>query len=75
MILKIHDLNVAVGGEIAFSHSLASCGTVVDGQEQASWMRATVGYRRVDGRWMIVHEHWSVPFDPESGRALVELEP
>jgi ketosteroid isomerase-like protein len=38
-------------------------------------MRGTVGYRRTGGRWLIVHEHYSVPFDPESGKALLRLEP
>jgi len=27
-------------------------------------MRVTVGYRRIDGQWKVVHEHVSVPFNP-----------
>ena len=29
-------------------------------------------YRRA---WRIAHEHFSAPFDPESGKALFDLEP
>lgn len=36
---------------------------------------ATLGCRRIDGRWLIVHDHESVPFDPASGQALIDLEP
>ena len=76
MILEIHDLSVTVAGDLAFSHNLARCGgREADGTEKTSWMRATFCYRRAGGRWLIVHEHWSAPFDPMSGKALLDLEP
>jgi len=34
-----------------------------------------VGYRKIDGTWLVAHEHSSVPFDPESGMAALDLEP
>jgi len=37
-------------------------------------MRETVGFRRTGRAWRTVHEHFSAPFDPESGKALFELE-
>ena len=36
-------------------------------------MRVTVRFRKTNGTWMIVHEHFSAPFDPESGKALLDL--
>ncbi len=39
------------------------------------WVRATLGCRRIDGRWLITHDHESVPFDPASGQALTDLAP
>ncbi|HEX8345849.1 MAG TPA: nuclear transport factor 2 family protein [Actinoplanes sp.] len=27
------------------------------------WHRSTLGLRRIDGDWVIVHEHQSVPFE------------
>jgi hypothetical protein len=38
------------------------------------WARATVCYREIDGKWMITHEHESVPFDVNSGKASLDLE-
>lgn len=29
-----------------------------------TWLRMTVGYRRIHSRWKVVHEHWSLPFNP-----------
>jgi PhnB protein len=39
-------------------------------------VRATVGLRKIDGKWSIVHEHLSVPFYMDgSYRAAVDLKP
>ncbi len=76
MIFEIHDLDIAAADDVAFSHALTRCGAQDEnGKEKASWMRATVGYRKISGKWMVVHEHWSAPFDMESGKALFDLEP
>jgi len=33
------------------------------------WMRATLCCcRSIDGRWLIKHDHESVPYDPTSGQ-------
>lgn len=31
--------------------------------------------RKIDSKWMIVHEHDSVPFDMETGKASIDLKP
>lgn len=28
-----------------------------------------------DGRWKVVHEHVSMPFDMETGKAMLDLKP
>jgi ketosteroid isomerase-like protein len=39
-------------------------------------VRATVGLRRIGGRWQVTHEHSSVPFYMDgSYRAAVDLQP
>jgi ketosteroid isomerase-like protein len=76
MTFEAHDLEVAASGDVAFGHYLCFCGgTNEKGEEQSGWMRATVCHRRVGGRWRIVHEHFSAPFDPPSGKALFDLKP
>ena len=75
MIFEIHDLNVVAGNDVAFSTALTRCGgTSEDGEEKSGWMRMTTGYRRIDGKWVIVHEHFSAPFDMETLKIL-DLEP
>lgn len=73
---EIRDLEVVAGAEVAFAYYLYHVsGTLTDGSEVKMWVRSTLGLQKRDGEWRIVHEHDSVPFDPESGRALVDLQP
>jgi uncharacterized protein (TIGR02246 family) len=76
MTFEIHGLNIVADRDVAYSHCLCRCGaTDESGEEKTSWMRGTTCYRRIDGRWKIVHEHFSAPFDPTSGKALFDLKP
>lgn len=73
---EIHDLDITARDGLAFCHALNRCGgTGEDGQEKVCWMRMTVCYGKIDGDWKVVHEHFSSPFDMQSGKALFELQP
>lgn len=73
---EVHELGVSADEEIGFAHYVARCGgTGPDGEMKTGYMRATVCCRRIDGKWLIVHEHYSAPFDMESGKALMDLTP
>jgi ketosteroid isomerase-like protein len=73
---EIRDLSITTGAGVAFCHSLNRySGTQADGGEINMWVRATFGFRKIDGTWMVTHEHQSVPFDPESGKASLDLKP
>ena len=73
---EVRDLAVTAGGDVAFCHSLNRVdATTTDGQRIDMFWRATSCFRRVDGRWMVTHEHSSVPFDMESGKASLALKP
>jgi len=39
------------------------------------WVRMTLSLAKIDGAWAITHEHASVPFDAQSRRASLDLEP
>jgi len=70
------DLSVTEGDDVAFAHSLNHVdATTTAGQKIDMWWRATVCFRKLDGRWMVVHSHTSVPFDMASGQASVGLRP
>ena len=73
---EIAELDVAAGQDVAFSHGLNHVSaTKTDGQKLDMWWRATVCYRKLDGKWMITHEHSSVPFDMTTGKASLDLKP
>ena len=73
---EMADLSIATGGDIAYCHSLNRVsGTKVGGGGLVMWWRATVCWRRVGGTWRVAHEHSSVPFDPQSAMAALDLEP
>ncbi len=73
---EMRDLTVTVGDGVAFAYSLNRCGgTDENGEEKASWMRGTICLEKIDGAWKVVHEHYSAPFDMESGKAMFDLVP
>lgn len=73
---EVRDLRITTGDDVAFCHSLNRISaTRQDGQHVDMWVRATVCFRKLGGTWMLTHEHSSVPFDGESGKASLELKP
>lgn len=73
---EVRDLSVKAGDETAFCHYLYRVsGTMKNGSEVDMWVRSTICFRKTDGAWVVAHEHTSVPFDAESGKASVDLKP
>ncbi len=73
---EIRDLEITTDNDVAFCHYLYQVsGTLTDGGKINMWVRATVCFRQIDGKWMIIHEHQSVPFDAETGKASLDLKP
>ena len=69
-------MSIAAGDDVAFCHSLNRViGTKVDGNKIDMWWRATVCLHKVGGKWIVTHEHQSVPFNVESGRPSLDLKP
>jgi len=67
----VRDLAIAAADDLAFGHSLNRIsGTLRNGRESGFWLRWTTCYRKIDGRWLIVHEQLSVPVE-QIGRAHV----
>jgi uncharacterized protein (TIGR02246 family) len=59
---EIHELEVIAGSEVAFAFATMGCaGPGSDGMPEPLDFRLTIGLKKVDGRWMIAHEHHSVP--------------
>jgi uncharacterized protein (TIGR02246 family) len=73
---EMHDLSITVGDDVAFSHSLNRIsGTMNNGQQTDLWLRWTACFRKIGGKWLIVHHQNSVPVDLEHGKAVLDLKP
>ena len=70
------DLSITAGDSVAFSHSLSHVSaTKTDGGQLDMWWRTTLCFRKIDEKWMVTHEHNSVPLDVESGKASLDFKP
>lgn len=75
-VFDINQLHIVAEQRVGYAHYLIRCGhRDADGNEKASWMRVSVGLRHTAAGWKIAHEHFSAPFDMESGKALFDLKP
>lgn len=73
---ELRDLAITAGDDVAFSHSLNRiAGTMKNGRKTDLWLRFTACYRKIDGKWLIVHLQASVPADLATGKAAVDLKP
>ncbi len=69
-------LRVVADATVAFSHSLSHVtGRLKTGAQVDMWFRTTLGFEKRGDRWLIVHDHGSDPFDPDSGQASLDLKP
>ena len=60
----IQDLGITTDGKLAWSHSIQHAKwTGTDGKPFEMTVRVTDCYRKIDGKWLIVLEHVSVPLD------------
>ena len=66
---EVLDLEVVTDGAVAFVHSLNHVETTLtNGQPADLWVRWTACFTRMDGVWLVVHDHVSVPTDPARSR-------
>jgi ketosteroid isomerase-like protein len=73
---EIRDLNILASGDIAVAYMLIrASGTLKNGREVGYWVRATSSLQVSNHRRLITHEHISVPVDPASGSAAMDLVP
>ena len=56
-LFELHELGITAGETIAFAHCLIECGK----KPNSDWVRATFCLQKSDGKWMITHQHGSMP--------------
>jgi uncharacterized protein (TIGR02246 family) len=73
---EVRNLDITAGDDVAFCHYLYHVsGTLLDGGKVDMWVRATLCLHKRVGKWTIEHEHQSVPFDAQTGKASLDLKP
>jgi ketosteroid isomerase-like protein len=74
--VELTDLHVTTVRILGYGHSIQRVtGRMRDGKTLGLTVRVTDVYRKVKGKWLIVHEHVSVPVDLATGKPDLESKP
>jgi uncharacterized protein (TIGR02246 family) len=74
--VELSDLDVAADRNLAYSHSIQRvAGTDKEGKKLDLTVRVTDVYKKTRGRWLIIHEHVSVPVDLDAGKPDLSSKP
>jgi ketosteroid isomerase-like protein len=61
-VFDIREMNITAGNDVAFVTALMRCaGTESNGDKTELDFRLTVGLRKIGERWIVTHEHHSIP--------------
>ncbi len=67
---QISDLGITTDGKLAFAHYTSDLAwTDKSGKKVAMVLRTTDCLKKIKGKWLIVHEHNSVPVDLSNAKA------
>jgi uncharacterized protein (TIGR02246 family) len=57
-----HDIEITAGEDVAFATAIGNCVNIdPKGKREPLQFRLTMGLRKIDGRWRVLHEHHSLP--------------
>ena len=67
------DMAIVAEGNLGYSRMIEHVtGKQKNGQPMDMLVRVTDVYRKNKGKWLIIHEHVSVPVDLDSGKAVMQ---
>ena len=76
MHFDLVDWKVEASGDLAYGHGFVRVtGPAKDGTQQDMTVRVTDVYKRIDGKWLTVHEHVSWPVDPVTSKVDFNSKP
>ena len=59
---RFEDIEVTANSDVAFATARGKCVDVHrDGRKEPLEFRLTMGLKKIDGKWRVMHEHHSVP--------------
>jgi ketosteroid isomerase-like protein len=66
---ELTDLDITAADNLGYSHSIQRvAGTDKQGKKVDLTVRVTDIYKKVNGNWLVIHEHVSVPVDLDTGK-------
>jgi len=73
---EMSDLSVTTNGKLGFGHNIQRfSGADKSGKPIDMTFRVSDGYKKINGKWMIVEEHISFPVDITTGKADLSSKP
>ena len=73
---NVPDLKILIDGDLAVAWGLNHVQVKrTNGQAIDSWSRGTRIFQRRNGTWLLIHQHLSYPYDPDTGDARTDLRP
>ncbi len=73
--VKLSDLVVETSGDLGIAHAVVHIVFVGENGKLSETARLTEAYRKVAGKWLIFHEHLSIPIDPATGKGVFDAKP
>jgi ketosteroid isomerase-like protein len=73
--MEFRDLRITTSGDLAFCHSLSRMSFKTEGKNVDMSVRWTGCFREINGKWLVTHEHVSVPIDMDTDKAIYDLKP
>jgi uncharacterized protein (TIGR02246 family) len=62
VVFDFNEMDIVAGNDVAYVAALMRCsGTETNGERTNLEFRLTIGLRKVDGQWIVTHEHHSIP--------------
>ena len=62
VVFNFEDVKVTAGAGVAFATATGRCVYINrQGQREPLEFRLTMGLKKIDGKWRILHEHHSIP--------------
>lgn len=72
---ELRDFKIYCAGDLAFAYGLSHFKGVAQQRPIDIWTRQTNAFRKVDGQWLMIHEHVSVPIDMRTMQGIIDFKP
>lgn len=57
-----HDVKITAGNDVAFATAIGRCASFDSkGKREELEFRLTMGFQKINGQWLVTHEHHSLP--------------